>query len=77
MELYERLGIKAGKEGRKMPGVKGMHQESEDVSKPEWGRGHYTQRNSNSKSSKRPKPSSASSISMPSHWVSYKSWHWR
>lgn len=24
-----------------MPGVKGMHQESEDVSKPEWIRGHY------------------------------------
>jgi hypothetical protein len=28
-------------DGRKMPGVKGMHQESEDVSKPEWLRGHY------------------------------------
>ena len=24
-----------------MPGVKGLHQESEDVSKPEWIRGHY------------------------------------
>ena len=24
-----------------MPGVKGLHQESEDVSKPEWMRGHY------------------------------------
>jgi hypothetical protein len=30
-----------GKEGRKMPGVKGLHQESSDVSKPEWIRGHY------------------------------------
>lgn len=34
-------GIKISKEGRKMPGVKGLHQESEDVSKPEWIRGHY------------------------------------
>ena len=24
-----------------MPGVKRLHQESEDVSKPEWIRGHY------------------------------------
>ncbi|MFM1842727.1 MAG: hypothetical protein RLZZ490_1464 [Cyanobacteriota bacterium] len=34
-------GIKVGKEGRKMPGVKKLHQESEDVGKPEWIRGHY------------------------------------
>ena len=39
--VYVGDGIKVGKEGRKMPGVKGMHQESEDVSKPEWLRGHY------------------------------------
>lgn len=39
--LYVGDGIKVGKEGRKMPGVKGMHQESSDVSKPEWIRGHY------------------------------------
>ena len=39
--MYVGDGIKVGKEGRKMPGVKGLHQESEDVSKPEWLRGHY------------------------------------
>jgi hypothetical protein len=39
--VYVGDGIKVGKEGRKMPGVKGLHQESEDVSKPEWLRGHY------------------------------------
>ena len=39
--VYVGDGIKVGKEGRKMPGVKGMHQESENVSKPEWIRGHY------------------------------------
>lgn len=39
--VYIGDGIKVGKEGRKMPGVKGLHQESEDVSKPEWIRGHY------------------------------------
>jgi hypothetical protein len=39
--LYVGDGIKVGKEGRKMPGVKGLHQESGDVSKPEWIRGHY------------------------------------
>ena len=39
--VYVGDGIKVGKEGRQMPGVKGMHQESEDVSKPEWIRGHY------------------------------------
>jgi hypothetical protein len=39
--VYVGDGIKVGKEGRKMPGVKGLHQESSDVSKPEWIRGHY------------------------------------
>ena len=39
--VYIGDGIKVSKEGRKMPGVKGLHQESEDVSKPEWIRGHY------------------------------------
>ena len=39
--VYLGDGIKVGKEGRKMPGVKGLHQESADVSKPEWIRGHY------------------------------------
>ena len=39
--VYLGDGIKVGKEGRKMPGVKGLHQESGDVSKPEWIRGHY------------------------------------
>jgi hypothetical protein len=39
--LYVGDGIKVGKEGRKMPGVKGLHQESGNVSKPEWIRGHY------------------------------------
>jgi hypothetical protein len=39
--VYVGDGIKVRKEGRKMPGVKGLHQESEDVSKPEWIRGHY------------------------------------
>jgi hypothetical protein len=39
--LYVGDGIKVGKEGRKMPGVKKLHQESSDVSKPEWIRGHY------------------------------------
>ena len=39
--MYVGDGIKVGKEGRKMPGVKRLHQESEDVSKPEWIRGHY------------------------------------
>jgi hypothetical protein len=39
--VYVGDGIKVGKEGLKMPGVKGLHQESEDVSKPEWFRGHY------------------------------------
>lgn len=39
--VYAGDGIKVSKEGRKMPGIKGLHQESEDVSKPEWIRGHY------------------------------------
>lgn len=39
--VYVGDGIKVSKEGLKMPGVKGLHQESEDVSKPEWIRGHY------------------------------------
>jgi DDE superfamily endonuclease len=39
--LYVGDGIKVAKEGRKMPGVKGLHQESSDVRKPEWIRGHY------------------------------------
>lgn len=39
--VYVGDGIKVGKEGRKMPGVKRLHQESENVSKPEWIRGHY------------------------------------
>jgi hypothetical protein len=39
--LYVGDGIKVGREGRKMPGVKGLHQESSDVNKPEWIRGHY------------------------------------
>lgn len=39
--VYVGDGIKVSKEGRKMPGVKGLHQESEDVNKPEWIRGHY------------------------------------
>ncbi|MGH2413036.1 MAG: hypothetical protein ACRDEA_04970, partial [Microcystaceae cyanobacterium] len=39
--VYVGDGIKVGKEGNKMPGVKRLHQESENVSKPEWIRGHY------------------------------------
>jgi hypothetical protein len=39
--VYVGDGIKVGKEGRKMPGVKRLHQESGDTSKPEWVRGHY------------------------------------
>ncbi len=39
--VYVGDGIKVSKEGRKMPGVKRLHQESDDVSKPEWIRGHY------------------------------------
>lgn len=39
--VYVGDGIKVGKEGKKMPGVKRLHQESADVSKAEWIRGHY------------------------------------
>jgi hypothetical protein len=39
--VYVGDGIKVGKEGRKMPGVKRLHQESANVSKSEWIRGHY------------------------------------
>lgn len=39
--VYVGDGIKVSKEGRKMPGVKRLHQESETMSKPEWIRGHY------------------------------------
>jgi hypothetical protein len=36
-------GLKAGKEGRKMPGVKLLHQESQNNSKPEYIMGHSIQ----------------------------------
>lgn len=36
-------GIKVAKEGRKMPGVKKLHQESTNNSKPEWIEGHSFQ----------------------------------
>jgi hypothetical protein len=39
--VYVGNGIKVGKEGRRMPGVKALHQESSNVGKPEWIRGHY------------------------------------
>ena len=39
--VYVGDGIKVGKEGKKMPGVKKLHNESENVTKPEWMRGHY------------------------------------
>lgn len=39
--VYIGDGIKVGKEGRRMPGVKKLHQESANVGKPEWIRGHY------------------------------------
>lgn len=39
--VYIGDGIKVGKAGRQMPGVKKLHQESANVSKPEWIRGHY------------------------------------
>ncbi|MEM7361372.1 MAG: PA2778 family cysteine peptidase [Pseudomonadota bacterium] len=39
--VYLGDGIKVSKEGRKMPGVKRLHQESENVTKAEWIRGHY------------------------------------
>jgi hypothetical protein len=47
--VYVGDGVKVGKEGRKMPGVKKLHQESEDTSKPEWIRGHYFSALENSK----------------------------
>jgi hypothetical protein len=39
--VYVGDGIKVSKEGRRMPGVKQLHQESGNVGKPEWIRGHY------------------------------------
>ncbi len=39
--VYVADGIKIPKEGRKMPLVKKLHQESDNVTKPEWIRGHY------------------------------------
>jgi hypothetical protein len=39
--VYVGDGIKVSKEGRRMPGVKQLHQESANVGKPEWIRGHY------------------------------------
>jgi hypothetical protein len=39
--VYVGDGIKISKEGRKMPLVKKLHQESDNVTKPEWIRGHY------------------------------------
>ena len=39
--VYVGDGIKVCKEGRQMPGVKKLHQESGDVQKPTWIRGHY------------------------------------
>jgi hypothetical protein len=39
--VYVGDGIKIAKEGRKMPWVKKLHQESDNVTKPEWIRGHY------------------------------------
>ena len=39
--VYVGDGIKVGKEGRKMPAVKKLHQESDNTSKPDWIRGHY------------------------------------
>jgi hypothetical protein len=39
--VYIGDGIKVPKEGRKMPLIKKLHQESDNVTKPEWIRGHY------------------------------------
>jgi hypothetical protein len=39
--IYLTDAIKTAKEGRKMPGVKVLHQESESNSKPEFIRGHF------------------------------------
>ena len=40
-QVYVGDGMKVSQEGRKMPGVKRLDQECDDVSKPEWIRGHY------------------------------------
>ncbi len=39
--VYVGDGIKVAKEGNQMPGVNRLHQESSNVSKREWIRGHY------------------------------------
>ena len=39
--VYVGDGIKVAKEGNQMPGVKRLHQESSNVNKREWVRGHY------------------------------------
>jgi hypothetical protein len=39
--VYIGDGIKVSKEGKKMPAVKKLHQESDNVTKPDWIRGHY------------------------------------
>ncbi len=39
--VYVGDGIKVPKERRKMPLVTKLHQESDNVTKPEWIRGHY------------------------------------
>jgi hypothetical protein len=41
LPLYAVDGLKAGKAGRKMPGVKLLHQESSDNTKPEYIMGHF------------------------------------
>jgi len=41
LPLYVVDGIKVGKAGRKMPGVKRLHQESTDNTKPEYIMGHF------------------------------------
>ena len=41
MPLYVVDGIKVGKAGKKMPGVKLLYQESDDNTKPEYIMGHY------------------------------------
>lgn len=41
LPLYVLDGIKIGKAGRKMPGVKLLHQESNDNTKPEYIMGHF------------------------------------
>jgi len=39
--VYVGDGIKINKEGRKMPAVKTLHQESDNTNKADWIRGHY------------------------------------